>query len=207
MCVSKPTLYLKYFHLQKYVFSWLLRSQNELQAKTTELTKCYFWTWQLIIFSLEYQHIYHTSDCNYYSHLSTNFSRNSPFSLVPIAHPQSSQVMSVGKAPEPALGQFQCKVGLNKKENFFILWPVLHLSDPMAACSSLQHSSWGWLSDELAASTAVLPILMEFLWICVSTKAPSHPTSNTPESKRGTAGTLGDLNPSESNWVGTSEGQ
>lgn len=47
----------------------------------------------------------------------------------------------------------------------------------------------------------MLPIIGIFMDL--STKASSHPTSNTSESKQGAAGTLGDLNPSEF----SSEGQ
>lgn len=120
-------------------FFWLLRSQSTLWAKIPELTKRYFWNWQLIIFSLEYQHINHSSDCNYCSYLSINSSRQSPFSLELIASSPEQQAVSAGKALEPALGQFQC--GWAKRKLLYVLPvldltdPVLDLSDPMAASS------------------------------------------------------------------------
>lgn len=107
------------FSPTEILFLWLLRSQSELWGKITELTKCSFWTWQLMIFSLEYQYIYHISDCNYHSHLSMNSSRNFPFLWCPLPHLQSSQAVSVGKPR--AWAWSQCNVGLNKeKTSLFI---------------------------------------------------------------------------------------
>lgn len=99
-----------------------------MSEKITELTKCYFWTWQLIIFSLENQYIHHTFT-------SVETSQEIPPCLwCSLLLSRASRDPPVGKAPELWVGSVQG--GAEQKEQkrkLLDLLPVCDASDPMAA--------------------------------------------------------------------------
>lgn len=126
-----------------------------------------------------------------YFHLSRNFPRAPPLSLVLIAHLQSIQAVSGGKAPELWVGSVQG--GAEPKEQKTKLLDLLPAWD---------------VSDALAGSqmSCLHPVLCcQLLWnfygfVCLPKLPP--PDLNHPWEQERHCRNWGDLNPPEFSWVG-----